>query len=228
MIFAILTAPLLLATPEATTGPPGEEVVVTAYAKPYKLNGKRLATAQRVFAKHRARTSPQARLLFQARPRGQRDLSGLRLTLRSAGQSIPVALDGENRFALPSIPKGDWRLVANRGSAAMEITPIVLSPGSTPDDRRLGDLRLECEVVWAAFFTPEMPLWARAATAATPPCRSSRLPLYTEADQVIASAFVASGNQITPIQVRKNGRSWRYPGYDKRLPNDARVRFRYE
>lgn len=206
-----------------------DEIVVTGFSTPYKLTGKQLASALKVYRKYRPVYAPQARLLFEvSRKTTTAARDPLRLSLRSGDEIIPIALDASSRFALPELPGKDWELVANRGSGAIKIQPLILSPGSTEPDRALGDMRLQCEVTWAAFVRPELPLVVRVPLAAVSPCRTSNFALLQSVDRRIASAEVVSGSSSTPIKLQKAGMSYQYPGSDKRLPNSARVRFRYD
>lgn len=206
-----------------------DEIVVTGFNKPYKLTGKQLSTALKVYRKYRPVYAPQAQLLFEvSRKAASRHLDPLRLSLRSGDSVIPIALDSASRFVLPELPDKDWELIANRGSGAIKIRPLVLSPGSTESDRSLGDMRLQCEVTWAAFVRPELPLIVRGLVAAIYACRTPHFALIQEVDKRITSAAVVSGTSSTPVLLQRVGMSYQYPGSDKRLPNDARVRFRYD
>lgn len=205
-----------------------DEIVVTGFNKPYKLTGKQLATALRVFRKYRPVYAPRGHLLFAVSRKGaSRNRDPLRLSLRSGDSVIPIALDAASRFALPELPDKNWELVANRGSGAIRIQPLVLSPGATESDRSLGDMRLQCEVTWAAFVKPELPLIVRGLAAAVNACRTRNVALLQQVDKRITSAEVVSGLSSTPIKLQRAGMSYQYPGSDKHLPNEARVRFHY-
>lgn len=206
-----------------------DEIVVTGFSKPYKLTGKQLAAALKAYAKYRPVHAPQGRLFFEVKRRtGGRDLGGLRLSLRSGERVVPITLDAASRFILPALPGKNWELVANRGSGGIKISPLVLSPGSTETDRSLGDMRLQCEVTWAAFVKPELPFVLRGVAAAVNACHRSDFALMHGVDRKIAAANVVAGTSVTPIKLGATGMSFRYPGHDKALPNDARVRFRYD
>lgn len=126
--------------PSFTVPDEPDEIIVTGSAKPYQLSGKQLVTAARVFAKYRPVFAPQGRLLFEVRRKSGRNLHGLRLSLRTKTSDIPLLLDGQSRFVLPANVDKNWQLVANRGSGSLKIYPMVLSPGTSPDDRLLGDM----------------------------------------------------------------------------------------
>lgn len=218
----------MLSVAPVAVAPPADaddEIVVTGFNKPYKLDGKQLATAARVFTKYRPVYAPQGRLLFEVRRKSGADLKGLRLSLRSKTSDMPLVLDAQSRFVLPAVVDKNWQLVANRGSGSLKIYPIVLSPGTSASDRRLGDMRLQCEVMWSAFVRPELPLLMRGAAAAFNACRRSDFAFFQDVEQPIKAASITADSAVTPVRLGSNGSSFRYPGYDKRLPNDARVRF---
>lgn len=218
-----------IAVPNSLADEPIEEIVVTGIAKPFKLTAKQLRRALQVYAKRRPTYGPASQLLFEVKPKaGAGDLSGLRLRLRSGDTVIPISLDSASRFVLPVLPRGKWELVANRGAKGLRISPLVLSPGTTQSDWRLGDMRLQCEVVWEAFIKPELPLLARPVAAAVNACTSSRFGMFQRLDKRIASAAVDTGTTEKPVQLSKDRYSFRAPVYDKSLPNSARVRFRFD
>jgi hypothetical protein len=111
-------------------------------------------------------------LLFQARtragqPLGEALLKGapgagpLRAVLAGDGDyTLALALDGEGRFQVPrSQPAwdahADLRLSKQRSDA--RVWPYVRSPGLLDNQRRLGDIRLECQV-FVAIAKKEAPL----------------------------------------------------------------------
>lgn len=225
----LLAAAVVQSVDPAQTEGSGDEIVVTGFSKPYRLTGKQLATALKVYAKYRPIHAPRGRLFFQVtRRKTGRDLTDLKLSLRSGDRVVPIELDAASRFTLPALSGSNWELVANRGSGGIRIDPLVLSPGSTESDRTLGDMRLQCEITWAAFVKPELPFLLRGVAAAVNACHRSDFALMQSVDRKIAAANIVAGTLVTPIKLGTTGMSYRYPGHDKALPNDARVRFRYE
>jgi hypothetical protein len=87
--------------------------------------------------------------------------------LRIVGQdvSIPVPVSSNGAFSLPrndAAYEQDADVILNRRSGKVRAEPEVLTPGLPENVRRLGDLRLECEVAIAIAKT-EIPFLARAA-----------------------------------------------------------------
>ncbi len=107
-----------------------------------------LLRARDAFDRHRA-LAPAATLGFRLYPRlGTADFARLRLTLVRGDERTPVALDDHQRFVLdPAWPSADTDAVlqTNLPDGAVAWKVDVRSPGVPDDERRLGDLRLECE-----------------------------------------------------------------------------------
>lgn len=219
---------------EAAPSPEADEIVVTAYSKPHKLTGKRLQDAAQTFAKNKRALAPDANLYFEIkRKSGARDLGGLKLFLRSDGRTISLPIDAANRFVLPAFRGDGWSLVGNRGSGGLTITPLVLSPGMSEIDRRLGDARLECEVVWAAFLKPDLPLSAGAAGMLAPVCRTPHFSIYLSNGRKIANGTIANGAVMagavqTPLILSADRMSWRFPASVGTPAHAARLRIVYE
>jgi hypothetical protein len=111
-------------------------------------------------------------LLFQARTRGGLPLAGALLKgtagteplgARLAGDdgyALPLALDDEGRFQVPrSRPAldADAELRLSGKHSEVRVWPYVRSPGLAGNQRRLGDIRLECQV-FVAIAKKEAPL----------------------------------------------------------------------
>lgn len=224
-LMLILLTPLA-AAPPAAAPPRAEEIVVTGARKPLTLSAKTLARAARAHRKGRPVYAPQSRLSFEVRSGpDRRSLQGLTLTFRSKDKVVPVVLDADHRFVLPELPGKGWKLVANRN---VGVVPLVMSPGTSDADRMLGDLRLQCHVLWA-MEKSELPIWARATAAAFGGLCTSPLLGYLEwSDRAIKTAFVTDGGLPRPLFVSSDRHAYRPPLYDKTLPHTARVRFRYE
>ena len=107
-----------------------------------------LLSAQQAFERHHA-LAPAAALAFRLYPRRDpQAFEGLRLFLVTDDERRPVPLDDHQRFTLDPA----WAGVASKallqtnlpdGDVAWKVD--VRTPGLPADERRLGDLRLECE-----------------------------------------------------------------------------------
>lgn len=114
---------------------------------------------------HLAPAVPEVRFYFQMR--GDQVAPDEAPVLRIAGDElsryVPIGPDG--RFSIPRIQQAideDAALIMNRKKNAYRIGPDIRTPGLPADVRRLGDLRLECQVK-IAIAKAEAPFWVVAA-----------------------------------------------------------------
>lgn len=223
----LLEAPV---TPQAAgDSPRGDEIVVTGSWKPMSLDAKELSRAVKAHGKLRGAYAPQSQLFFQVlRGPGGRSLDGLTLTFRSKKGSVPVLLDANRRFTLPEPPGKGWKLVGNRRSGSFGVMPLVMSPGTADDDRLLGDLRLECQVLWE-MGKPDLSIFMRATASVLGGfCKGSVLPFFVWSDRLIGSASVSSRGLARSIYITEDRHAYRPPLHDKTLSHTSRVRVRYE
>lgn len=221
---AVLVNAQDMSPPTAAQAPePEQDIVVIALATPYRIAAGPLRRAQAVYARGRAAAAPASTLYFTV---SGTPVEGLVLTLRSGDQAISLPADAAGRVVLPDLAARDWTLTANRTQGAMQLRPLVLSPGTSPTDRRLGDLRLECAVKFA--IAPDVPFPMRAIVNAAGGCRSRRIAFYFRTPQPVAAASVtAADGTVTALPVRADGRSYRPPLSNGALPDSARVTIRY-
>lgn len=218
------------ATAQAASDPPqGDEIVVTGTWKPMSLNAKELARAVKAHGKLRGAYAPQSQLFFQLlHGPGGRNLDGLTLSFRSKRGSVPVLLDANRRFTLPALPGKGWKLVANRRSGSFGIMPLVLSPGTAEDDRLLGDLRLQCQVLWE-MGKPDLSILMRATASALGGfCKGPVLPFFVWSDRLIGSASVSNRGLSRSVYITQDRHAYRPPLNDKTLPHTSRVRVQYK
>lgn len=98
--------------------------------------------------------APDARLRYRLYPRlpGVK-VAGTSLTIQSDKVKLPVALASDLSFTLPRDAQAldeYAQVTSNRKSRSFAWGPDVRSPGLPANARRLGDLRLECEIDRAA------------------------------------------------------------------------------
>lgn len=227
----------LLATSTQTKAQPAtdetafEEILVEGIKSPYRLTPKQLREGVAAFGADRARLAPAATLRFKVfRYRVDPDLAGLKLRLLADnGDAIPIELDEEGSFALPQIDfaRQAHALQANRKSGNVRVRPLILSPGSSEENSRLGDLRLACAVGWA-MMRQSLSVGTRGMVGMMGGvCSSKRVTAYFATERPIAAGRVVASGIVAPIAIRPDGGAFRYPGYIKSLPNDARVVFEF-
>ena len=105
-------------------------------------------------------------LRFHFRMRGAQAVPADAPMLRIAGNALSqyVDIDAAGRFSIPRLQQAideDASLIMNRKRNTFRIVPEVRSPGVPDNARRLGDLRLECQVM-IAIAKYEVPFWVSA------------------------------------------------------------------
>ncbi len=196
------------------------------------LSRSNLAQAVDVFRAKRAQLAPQAQFRFSLIARqGAAPLEQVqaRVVADDTGEPIgePLTVDAQLRFDAEALL---GRLVErsalrfDKSAAKASLLPEVRSAGATAQAVRLGDLRLQCEVLWA-LKKSEAPLMARMAFGAVGgPCHSSRIAMFTAFGQAIQSARLVEGERV--LQLRASGKqhmSLLIPFHDTSWSNEAQV-----
>lgn len=206
-------------------------VVVGDNGGQFRLTSDALRDAIRAYRQHRPTYAPNSRLIFAVSAGDGGNLDGLTLYLRARRRDrdgvretidLPIDSDGGIEMPIDLVATGNWDLRANRARGGIRIQPLVLSPGSSPADRRFGDLRLQCRVS-IAFARLSLPV--RALAGAVGPCGSRRVALYTTARRAISAVTITGYS--APIDIRPNGMSYRVPLQDDSIGNEARLRLTY-
>jgi hypothetical protein len=184
------------------------------------------------FEKHHA-LAPDAVQKFILRPR-KADvlLTGITLRLASDDYSLPVPLAEDGTFSLPRDAKAkeqDAELVINRKKALFRWWPYVRSPQLTANQRRLGDLRLECEMFWAVNYDDAPFLARNLVRAFGGPCVSKKVAISFPADfQGIKSATLVQGERRLALRLNISQSGFTAPLFDESFANDAIIEIQYE
>jgi hypothetical protein len=126
-----------------------DAVTVTALRKPVDKPYRRIVAGMDLFEKRR-HLAPAAPLRFKLLPRN-RDTNMEDIALEIAGDSFatPVTVAADHTFVLERRPialKENASVRPNRKAGTLTWRAEIRTPGLPPNTRRLGDLRLECEV----------------------------------------------------------------------------------
>lgn len=148
---ALLPIPLLLAggSAAAQTSDATTRVTVATTRDPVDKSYRKMIAGMDRFERLHA-LAPQATLRFQLLPRlPTTELDGI--TLRVAGDSVslPITVAPDHTFTVPRDDRAlaqDAALIASRKTSTLTWRAQVRSPGVPAGMRRLGDLRLECQV----------------------------------------------------------------------------------
>lgn len=231
IVAMLMAAPAAAQEPDAEEGP--SEIVVTGH-KPLEIDARILRAAQARFAADRAELSPQGALLFELWRGGKRmRADGLNLTLSDAtGRRVPVVIDGNGRIAFGTIPKGRFFLTGPAQGYSMTLRPVVLSSGTSVEDRRLGDLRMQCRVMVSMAKTQAsfLALPLIGLFDAIGGCGSKRVHIHHEMERPLASAVATGsgdvGSQILPLT--PNRTAYLAPLSDRTLGNETRIHATYQ
>jgi len=234
---SIIAALLAVAAPsfaqEAAPDAPAaaEKVEVSSIKDPELLPYRRMVRGLDAWEKKRA-LAPKADLRFELWGKDGKPALADGLQLRIAGDAVDIALpiDRDGTFVLPRSQeayddKAD--LVSNRKKAEIRWRPRVRTPGVPENARRLGDLRLECEV-GTAVRKEEIPLLMRAGSVATGGLCNLPMTGYTyRAPQRLASATLVSGERKIGLPLYGKGEGFQAPLRDKSWDDEALVVFEF-
>ena len=229
---ALFSVALLTAPVHAQPVEDYETIEVTGLRDPYRLGPKQLRDAVVAYEKGRAALAPNAPLRFHiANYAGNAELTDLKLRVSAddGADARPVRIEPDGTFSLPpaDYQRGIYTLMANRKAGTMRIRPLLLSPGSTPEDLRLGDLRLFCQVGWA-IVKHDASFFARTMAGAIGGiCNSKRVAIFLRMDRPVAKATATTSSGERALTVGRNGDSYRLPTYDRTLDNETRIRVTY-
>lgn len=227
LIAATFVAPPAMAQEAEPDGP---DIVVIA-GKPLRVDAKLLRAAQRRFAEDRPSYAPQGTLRFELwRGADRISAAGVGLALTDgAGRQLPVTIDADGRVAFATLPAGRWFLTAPAQSQGMRLRPIVLSSGTSVEDRRLGDLRAQCRVA-VSMAKADASLLAMPLIGmfdAIGGCASKRFGFYHMVEHPLASAMATGAGVTRTLRLSAKRTSYEAPLSDRTLSNEARVRLAY-
>lgn len=231
--YLALAASLALSFPlQAQEQPDAEQKVEVSGIKdpalrPYRQMRKGLDA----FDTHHA-LAPQASLRFELWTADHKmpDAAGLSMRITGDTVDIPVTIDEKATFALPLSQEAldqDAELVLNRRKDEMRWRPQVRSPGLPEHVRRLGDMRLECEVSWAVR-KDDVPLVARMAAAPFGGmCNAPMIGLAYRPPQRIKAANLVSGERKQALRLIGDGAGVVVPLRDKSWDDDSLVVYEF-
>ena len=126
-------------------------VTVTAKANPdpVEKSYRKMVRGMNLFDKLRA-LSPNGELRFKLLPRRRdTDMKSIEIEVLGSNAAFPVAIAPDYTFTLPRDKPAldeDAQVTPNRKAQTMTWRTEIRTPGLPPNTRRLGDLRLECQV----------------------------------------------------------------------------------
>lgn len=177
--------------------------------------------------------APSATLKFQlASDTGRVDFDDVTLTIAggSTQLSLPVTADGV--FTIPRIAtavEDDAVIVSNVKKGTLRWRGNIQSPGVPANSRRLGDLRLECEIGWAVV-RQDIPFITRNSLSLLGgPCRSKVVAVRYQAPHPLASVTLVSGERKMQLEIdHEFKRVFLPPLSDTTLDDDSLIVFEFE
>ena len=143
-------------------------VHINAISKPEMHSYRAIVAGLDKFDQLHAMAPRVPQLVFVARSRGNGGgpLKGAAPTakLSADGFSLPLPLDDSLHFTVPRNQQawdGKAELVLSRKRREVMVWPDIRTPGLAENQRRLGDVRLECQVL-IAVVKEEAPFWVVA------------------------------------------------------------------
>jgi hypothetical protein len=195
--------------------------------RPYRIMTRGLDA----FDKHHA-LAPDAGLRFELWNADGTVPQANGLGLRLAGDTTDLALpvDAGATFVLPRSQEAlddNADLVLNRKKETMQWRPRVRSPGVPIDARRLGDMRLECEVAWAVMKDQVSFVLRTAMSAVGGMCHAPMTALWYRAPKRLAGATLVSGEGSRPLRLSADGSTYIVPLRDKEWDNESLIVYRF-
>jgi len=219
------------AQPAATEAESDKKVEVSGVKNPALRPYRIMTRGLDAFDQHHA-LAPKADLRFELWNADgtipQAGSLGLRLAGDKFSQSLPV--DSEATFILPRSQAAlddNADLVLNRKKDQMQWRPRVRSPGVPDNARRMGDMRLECEVAWAVMKDQMAFLIRTAMAAAGGMCRAPMTALYYRTARPLASATLVSGERSRVLTLGVDRSTYIVPLRSKEWDDESLIVYRY-
>jgi len=125
------------------------QVEVRTLRDPVEKSYRKIVRGMELFEQMRS-LAPNASLRFKLLPRSRdTNMEGITLDIVADSVTIPVPIAADNTFVLERSHRAleeDATVIPNRQARSMTWRTEIRTPGLPPNTRRLGDLRLECQV----------------------------------------------------------------------------------
>lgn len=177
--------------------------------------------------------APQASPQFILKPRRlDVSLSGVSLRLASDDSSLVIPLAANGSFLLPRDEQAAAQkaeLMINRKKEMFRWWPLVQTPGLASQHRRLGDLRLECEMFWAIHYD-DLPFVARNLMRTVGgPCQTRKVILSFPADWMgLQAATLVQGERRLSLLVDKDKSMYSITLYNPDFTDDALIELQFD
>lgn len=206
-------------------------IEVSETAMPTKVAYRNLLNGMDAFNEHRA-YAPRAELRFLVQSQNPgKVLSGLTASIAGAELDMPLQIDKDGIFELPRLEgttAKDSSVIVNRREGSIRLRPYVRSQNTTPERRRMGDLRLECEIIWS-IERDNLSFLARSALKLVGGlCGSSKSKVSFRVVNKLLGANLLFGDRKLAVPIDKTGYAYSPPLYDRSWPDDAVIELEFE
>ncbi|WP_146218945.1 hypothetical protein [Undibacterium pigrum] len=175
--------------------------------------------------------APDAILKFKLLPvSADISLHDLSMRIASDDDSVHVEVEPDGSFILPKNPRAlqeNADLLLNRKKGLFRWRPDIRSAGVPTDQRRLGDLRLECEIWWAVE-NDSMPYETRNLFRLLGgACQSSIIDISYWSPKKLSAAYLVSKDRREKIQISQDGLQFIPPLYKKDWADASLIEFEF-
>jgi hypothetical protein len=235
---AAATLAMALAAPAWADAPAGEpqSVEIKGVKNPELKTYKVMLAGLDAFDDLHALAPTARELRFKLRARGGAkdvDLSNLALHISGDNTSIDVPIAADLTFALPrneAAERDDADLVLNKPKGGYRWQPDIRSEAVPENMRRLGDLRLECEVL-IAVGKQEIGFMLKAfinsLLLTTDWCMHEKMKINTYSPRKISKATLLHEGQRIELKITDKGLGYQPPLSNKSYPDDALIELEF-
>jgi hypothetical protein len=216
---ALLTSPLLCGAADDAHHDDDATVVITGVKNPPLMSYRNLLAGLDGFDKYHflAPRAPEVRFRIKPPKIKEEDWDGLNLKIVGDSVTIPVPFAPDGTFVVPRSTVADDEnadMVLNKKKKDFILEIEVHSPDVPADMRRLGDLRLECEVAVAMAKQEIGFFWS--ATVSTilltgDWCMSNKVEIPSYTLQPLVGATLINGAQRTALKIESDQHSFDAP-----------------
>lgn len=234
MLFALCSSAHAEPSPEDTPPEASQQVSVSGTRDPDWKPYRKMLAGMDAF-EHYHSLAPQTELKFILRPQ-QADLTvaGLKLGILGNNVSIEVPIASDYTFSLPrddAAAKDDADVQLSSKKGLFRWRPDIHTPGLAAGTRRLGDLRLECEVRWAVDKFDSSFLQLAYLLPLGGACHTSRSRIFYASSAAITGVTLVSNSRRESLPAerlnQKDHTRYAPPLHDTSWPDDTLLEFEF-
>ncbi|MBR7799698.1 hypothetical protein [Undibacterium fentianense] len=178
--------------------------------------------------------APKADVGFQLLPQQnvRVNIQGLNLRLVSSDAEAVIPMEEDGFFRLDkNMSKGqqeDIEVIVSTKSGTTRFQSAVRSPNLLVNEKRLGDLRLQCEMDWAMNKRDLTFLMKVSLSMGASVCQSKKVAIAFAEPRRFTSVSLEEGERKIFVYKGKAVNRYVPPIYDQSWGNDAKLTFEYE